>query len=255
MDNTIFFCQIKKELFMMSVRSNNNIQEIVTYSAQIHENQINRIKKYLNKEKTDYQKWCEFLYSILVGTQIKTDRAKLCYNKLLDEYFDLLNPIFLNDSNNYSNLKEHIEISLKSNGYRFYKSKSETIYNSILFFKKYSFKIGDFLSQYNDFQSIRKELMKIRGIGYKIASHWLRNMGFYIPVIDIHIKNMLYNFNIISNKNFDYSEYEKIQNKLINELDVDNITFDLALWYYGKNYCGNPHRCSECKFNHSCRSY
>ena len=91
------------------------------------------------------------------------------------------------------------------------------------------------------------------GIGYKIASHWLRNMGFYIPVIDLHIKNLLYNFKITIDKNINYQTYEKIQNKLIEEIEIDNISFDLALWYYGKNYCSNPVKCSSCKFNIKCR--
>ena len=241
------------ELFIMSTKNYNNLQKIIEYSTSLHENQINSIICYLKEEKDNYQMWCELLYSILVGTQIKTDRAKFCYNQLLDEYFDLLNPIFLKQSKDYSYLRELIEKSLKANGYRFYKSKSDTIYNSILFFKEYSFNIDIFFAQYNDYKSIRKELMKIAGIGYKIASHWLRNMGFYIPVIDIHIKKFLYNFNIITDKNINYQAYEKIQNKIIEELEIDNITFDLALWYYGKNYCSNQSECSKCKFNLICR--
>lgn len=230
-----------------------NLQELIQYSTLLHQNQINSIIHHLNEDKSDFERWCELIYSILVGTQIKTDKAKFCYNQLLDNYFDLLNPIFLNASKDYSNLKEVIEKSLKNNGYRFYKSKSEAIYNAILFFKKYSFKIGTFLSKYRDYRLIRNELIKITGIGYKIASHWLRNMGFYIPVIDQHIKNLLYKFYIIKDKNISYKDFEEIQNRLITELKIDNFTFDLALWYYGKNYCSNTIRCSKCKFGCICR--
>ena len=230
-----------------------NLQKLIQHSTQLHKSQINSIIEYLKEEKSNFERWCELIYSILVGTQIKTDRAKFCYNQLLDEYFDLLNPIFLKESRDYSHLRELIEKSLEVNGYRFYKSKSETIYNAILFFKEYSFDIGIFLAQFSNYKLIRKELMKIAGIGYKIASHWLRNMGFYIPVIDLHIKNLLYKFNIINNKNISYRAYEKIQNRIIKELEIDNISFDLALWYYGKNYCSGTLRCSKCKFNLICR--
>jgi len=241
------------DLFILSTNNYTNLQEIIDYSTLLHKNQINSIINYLKEDKGDYQKWCELIYSILVGTQIKTDKAKFCYERLLDKYFDLLNPIFLKESKEYSNLRELIAESLKANGYRFYKSKSETIYNSILFFKEYSFNIGNFFAQHKDYRSIRKELMKISGIGYKIASHWLRNMGFHIPVIDIHIKKLLYNFNIITDDKISYRAYEKIQNKLVEELEIDNIIFDLALWYYGKNYCSNPIECSKCKFDIMCR--
>lgn len=230
-----------------------NLQELLQFSTQLHKNQINSIIDHLKEEKSNYERWCELLYSILVGTQIKTDRAKFCYEQLLDEYFDLLDPIFLKESRDYSSLRELIENSLKVNGYRFYKSKSEVIYNAILFFKDYSFDIGTFIAQYSDYKLIRKELMKIAGIGYKIASHWLRNMGFYIPVIDLHIKNLLFKFNIINDNNISYRAYEKIQNRIIQELEIDNISFDLALWYYGKNYCSSTLRCSKCKFNLICR--
>ena len=238
----------------MLAENYNNIQELINYSNQLHKNQIDTIKNYLKTEKSNFEKWCELIYSILVGTQIKTDKAKKCYNQLLDEYFDLLNPIFLKESNEYSYLKELIEKSLKTNGYRFYKSKSETIYNTILFFKEYSFNIGAFLDKYKDYKLIRKELMKISGIGYKIASHWLRNMGFYLPVIDLHIKNLLYNFKLVTDKNIGYKDYEKIQNKIIKELEIDNFSFDLALWFYGKNYCSNAFKCSKCKFNLICKN-
>ena len=230
-----------------------NLQELLHYSTQLHKDQINSIIHHLKEEKSNFERWCELIYSILVGTQIKTDRAKFCYEQLLDEYFDLLDPIFLKESRDYSYLRELIEKSLKVNGYRFYKSKSEAIYNAILFFKEYSFDIGTFIAQYSDYKLIRKELMKIAGIGYKIASHWLRNMGFYIPVIDLHIKNLLLKFNIINDNNISYRAYEKIQNRIIKELEIDNISFDLALWYYGKNYCSSTLRCSKCKFNLICR--
>ncbi len=230
-----------------------NLQELLHYSTQLHKNQINSIIHHLKEEKSNFERWFELIYSILVGTQIKTDRAKFCYEQLLDEYFDLLDPIFLKESRDYSYLRELIEKSLKVNGYRFYKSKSEAIYNAILFFKEYSFDIGTFIAQYSDYKLIRKELMKIAGIGYKIASHWLRNMGFYIPVIDLHIKNLLLKFNIINDNNISYRAYEKIQNRIIKELEIDNISFDLALWYYGKNYCSSTLRCSKCKFNLICR--
>ena len=75
-----------------------DLQELISYSSILHKTQINSTINYLKGEKSDYERWCELIYSILVGSQIKTGRAKLCYEKLLDKYFDLLNPIFLIDS-------------------------------------------------------------------------------------------------------------------------------------------------------------
>ncbi|MFW9877439.1 MAG: hypothetical protein ACFFG0_30505, partial [Candidatus Thorarchaeota archaeon] len=72
--------------------------------------------------------------------------------------------------------------------------------------------------------------------------------GYYIPVIYIHLKNLFYRLKIVNNNNLSYLTYETIQNELIESLKIDNITFDLALWLFGKNFCGNR-RCNSCKIN------
>jgi N-glycosylase/DNA lyase len=236
----------------MLVESYDNIVELINLSNFLHKKEIESFKKYFYKKKTNAEKWFELIYSILVGTQIKTEKVLLCYNELLKEYMDLLHPDFLIKLEDYNYLKELIENSLKKNGYRFYNTKSNTIHNTILFFKEYEFNIDDFLKIFQTFDKIRWRLMEIPGIGFKIASHWLRNIGFYIPVIDIHIKNIFYRFKLVDENNIDYDTYEKIQNQIIEKIKIDNISFDLAIWYYGKNYCGNR-KCKKCKLSSICR--
>ena len=176
----------------MLVESYDNIVELINLSNYLHKKEIESFKKYFNKKKSNAEKWFELIYSILVGTQIKTDKVKFCYNQLLKEYIDILHPNFLTKLEDYNYLRDLIDDSLKNNGYRFYSTKCRVIYNSILYFKEYEFDIENFLNRFKTYDKIRKELMKISGIGFKIASHWLRNIGFYIPVIDIHIKNILF---------------------------------------------------------------
>lgn len=235
----------------MLVESNDNIVELIKYSSKLHKQHIDSLKTYFNRKKSNTEKWFELIYSILVGTQIKTNKVKYCYDQLLNEYSDFLNPKFLKELDDFTPLKKLIEKTLKVNGYRFYRTKSETIFYAILFFEKYSFNLNDFLNEYCEYKSIRKELMKISGVGYKIASHWLRNLGYYIPVIDIHIKKLLSRFLVIDEKKLNYLVYENIQNEIIKKLDIDNFTFDLSLWYYGKNFCGN-HKCRKCRFYSIC---
>jgi len=237
----------------MLVESYDNIVNLINLSSEIHKKQIDSFKTYFYKKKSNAEKWFELIYSILVGTQIKTDKVKYCYNQLLNEYMDLLHPTFLKKLEDFKYLRELIQNSLKMNGYRFYKTKSETIYNAIIFFQGFYFELDDFLNKYENFYIIRKKLIEISGIGPKIASHWLRNIGFYVPVIDIHIKNILYRFKIVEDKNIDYNTYEKLQNQIIKKIKIDNISFDLAIWYYGKNYCG-IRKCKKCKLSSICRS-
>jgi len=235
----------------MLAKNSANIIDLISFSKKLHNSQICAVKNYCTKEKNNTEKWFELIYSILVGVQMKTFKVKYCYEKLLNEYSDLLNPGFLKKLEIFDYLIELIKISLKNNGYRFYETKSITICNTILYFQKFNFNVNKFLNKYRNYKEIRAELVKIKGIGYKIASHWLRNLGYYIPVIDIHIKNLLFRFKLIKNKNLNYNTYEKIQNKLIKDLRIDNISFDLALWYYGKNFCGNR-KCQLCKFYSIC---
>lgn len=237
----------------MLVEKYNNLIELLNLSLQMHKNQIDSCKTYLNKKKTNAEKWFELIYSILVGTQIKTKKVKFCYNRLLQDYMDLLHPNLLKKLEDFTYLRELVENSLKNNGYRFYKTKSNTIYNAILYFYNYNFELDEFLNKFKSLEKIRKKLILISGIGYKIASHWLRNIGFYIPVIDIHIKNIFYRFEVIKGINIDYTTYEAIQNQVVNRINIDNITFDLAIWFYGKNYCGNR-KCRTCKFSTICKN-
>jgi len=230
-----------------------NLIKLINYSNELHKNQISSIKKYIKKSKSNTEKFFELIYSILVGTQIKTNKVKICYDQLLNEYFSLLHPRSLKELEDFTFIKDLIKRSLKDNGYRFYTTKSETIYNTILFFKSYNFNIDNFLIEFSDYKSIRRELMKIKGVGYKIASHWLRNVGHYIPVIDVHIKKILRRFKIIEGKKLNYLIYENIQNKVAYKINIDNISFDLSLWYYGKNFCGNR-RCNNCTFYSICEN-
>ncbi len=235
----------------MQAKKYSKLIDVINYSISLNDKEIKSIRSFCQKKKTNSEKWFELIYSILVGTQIKTDRVKYCFNRILYNYFDLLRPEFLVTLSDFGFLKEIIYDSLKESGYRFYSTKSETIYNTILFFQKFGFSIDIFINKFDNYREIRKELIKIKGIGLKIVSHWLRNLGYYIPVIDIHIKNLFYRLEIVNIKNLSYLSYESIQNELIKSLKIDNITFDLAVWLFGKNFCGNR-RCKNCKIN--CRN-
>ena len=247
-----FLNKLTTSLLMLEEKFDNLIK-LINYSNELHKNQISSIKKYIKKSKSNTEKFFELIYSILVGTQIKTNKVKICYDQLLNEYFVIFHPRSLKELEDFTFIKDITKRSLKENGYRFYKTKSDTIYNAILFFKNYNFNIDNFLIEYSDYKSIRKELMKINGVGYKIASHWLRNIGYYIPIIDVHIKKILHRFRIIEGKKLNYIIYENIQNKVAIKINVDNISFDLSLWYYGKNFCGNR-RCNNCTFYSICEN-
>ena len=77
-----------------------------------------------------------------------------------------------------------------------------------------------------------------KGIGYKEASHFLRNIGFgkEIAILDRHILKNLVLFNVIDEvpKSITKKYYHEIEDKLLNFADAINISpdhLDFLLWY------------------------
>ncbi len=79
---------------------------------------------------------------------------------------------------------------------------------------------------------------KIRGIGYKEASHYLRNIGFCdeIAILDRHILKNIVKLGIINEvpKTITPKKYLEIERKMTNyckKIDIPMDHFDLLLWY------------------------
>lgn len=236
----------------MIVQKYDSLLKLINLSSNMYYEELIRQLDYCNKEKCNSEKWFELIYTILAGTQVQTKIVQKSFNSLFFQFYDILNPRFLRLQKDFSFVIEITEKSLKESGYRFNSQKSKTIYNTIVFFSKYKFDIKKFLVRFDTYKDIRVELSKIKGIGMKIASHWLRNIGFPIPIIDRHIKNLLKRFGFINtDKKLVYKDFEDIQNKITHKIHLNINYFDLCLWIYGKNMCGNK-KCNECQFKLTC---
>ena len=77
----------------------------------------------------------------------------------------------------------------------------------------------------------------IKGIGYKEASHFLRNTGhFNLAILDRHIINLMFEHNLINSipkpiKKSDYLLIENEFNKLAEKLNLSPAELDLNMWY------------------------
>jgi N-glycosylase/DNA lyase len=78
----------------------------------------------------------------------------------------------------------------------------------------------------------------ILGLGYKEASHFLRNVGYTnLAIIDFHIIDLLVEHNLISrpkSKSLNKKQYLEIERKLVEvarAVDVPLGELDLYLWY------------------------
>jgi N-glycosylase/DNA lyase len=129
--------------------------------------------------------------------------------------------------------EKELAIELKKHGHRFPNTRANYIAEA----QKCE---NDLCKLVGDGKARREELVKrIKGLGMKEASHFLRNIGFKdIAIIDFHIIDLLNNEGIIS---FDrrkqtlnkkkYLEIEGVLEELGKKVGLDLARLDLYLWY------------------------
>ncbi|MEM3553264.1 MAG: N-glycosylase, partial [Candidatus Bathyarchaeia archaeon] len=87
-------------------------------------------------------------------------------------------------------------------------------------------------------KNCREWLVKnIKGLGFKEASHFLRNVGYFnLAIIDRHILRILSKYGFISNNSKSltkkvYFEIESILEMLAKKVDLTLAELDLYLWF------------------------
>jgi N-glycosylase/DNA lyase len=123
---------------------------------------------------------------------------------------------------------------LKKHKHRFPNARAKYIYEA----RQHCTEIKKIIEDFKDEREAREWLVKnIKGLGYKEASHFLRNMGYEnVAIIDRHILNVLYENKIIpeipktmSKKK--YLEIEKQLEKIAGEVNMNLAELDFYLWY------------------------
>lgn len=136
--------------------------------------------------------------------------------------------------NNFQNLDE-IDLSkkLKMVGYRFPNIRANYIVNA----RKHQEELKTNLRTNNNLGKLREWIVKnIKGIGYKEASHFLRNIGYKdYAIIDFHIIDLLTKFKLIEKPKTltkkKYLEIEEILSNIAEKLNLNLGELDLFLWY------------------------
>ena len=137
-----------------------------------------------------------------------------------------LGECFLTDS------KEILSQKLREGGHRFPNTRAAYISESI--------KCKDSLReivQIHDGNALRDWIVEnVKGLGYKEASHFLRNVGFDdYAIIDFHIVDLLVDYKLIEKpKTITKRKYMLIENllkKLAIKTDLTLAELDLYLWY------------------------
>jgi N-glycosylase/DNA lyase len=187
-----------------------------SYVFKIIKKRINEFKE-LNK-KSNKEWFKELCFCILTANF--TAEGGIRIQKEIDDGFLTLD-------------QKELEERLKKLGHRFYRKRSEFI----VLARKYK-NIKDILNSFQNEFEMREFLVKnIKGIGYKEASHFLRNVGFdNVAIIDRHILKILYEFCYIENipKHLNkkrYLEIEEILREIGQKTRLKLSELDLVLWY------------------------
>jgi len=126
--------------------------------------------------------------------------------------------------------------------YRFWKIRpAYIIHTRDYLMGETGFKLRDKIDSLTDFHARRDFFAAnpgVKGIGYKEASHFLRNIGFKgYSILDKHIVNMLFELGVLpdNKRPTNKKQYALIEEKLrdfCGQVGIDMDEMDLALWSY-----------------------
>lgn len=124
---------------------------------------------------------------------------------------------------------------LKKASCRFWKTKGEYIIDALKRLKRESFK-EEITKRLDDPEELRFYLTTFSGVGFKAASHFLRNIGIFgFAILDKHILNSLVEFGVIESvpKQINPGKYlylEKKFKEFANTVGISIEELDLLLW-------------------------
>jgi len=129
--------------------------------------------------------------------------------------------------------EEELAETLRRLGHRFPSSRARYIVQA----RRSLDELVEILKTVDDEFMVREWLVRnVKGIGYKEASHFLRNIGFKnLSIIDFHIIDLLARYGLIKRPRSltrrRYLEIEGLLRKISEKLGISLAELDLYLWY------------------------
>jgi len=129
--------------------------------------------------------------------------------------------------------ENELEEKLRSLGHRYPTLRARYIVEA----RKFIHQLDSILKSSPNEKDLRKWLTRnIKGIGYKEASHFLRNIGFMnLAIIDFHIVNLLLKYGLIDKPKTltrrRYMDIERILSEVAEKTGLRLGELDLYLWY------------------------
>jgi len=175
-------------------------------------------------DKTDSHIFEELSFCILTANT----SAKMALNSI-----EAIRPYIIDGS------QEQISSAIKGK-YIYWNIRPKYIVETREYLKKeFNFKLKEKISSFKDKQELRDFFAlnkNIKGLGFKEASHFLRNIGFKgYAILDKHIINTMFEHNIIqtNKKPINKKQYLELEQKYFEFaklLKIDPDELDLLLW-------------------------
>jgi N-glycosylase/DNA lyase len=179
------------------------------------DNRINEFKN-INKKSND-ELFKEMCFCMLTAN-FNAERSIKIQNEI--------GQCFITDS------KEELSKKLHDYGHRFPNARAGYISES----QKCKDQLAKIV-KFHDKNALRDWIVNnVKGLGYKEASHFLRNVGFDdYAIIDFHILDLLVDYNLIEKPKTitkrKYLEIEELLKKIASKTNLTLAELDLYLWY------------------------
>jgi N-glycosylase/DNA lyase len=200
------------------------IKKIKLLKKQI-ENKVNkRLKEFSSFSKKSNGEWFSELCFCILTANSKAKTAIAIQNELKADGFLNLN-------------QKQLSNCIKRNKHRFHNNKAKYIVEA----RNYC-NIKNILNDFKTSQEKRNFIVKnIKGLGYKEASHFLRNVGYFnLAILDRHVLGLLTEYSYLSERpktlnKKNYEEIELILEKISKKLNMSQAELDMYLWYMKTN--------------------
>jgi N-glycosylase/DNA lyase len=150
------------------------------------------------------------------------------FERVNDRFNELCFCILTANFNARTYSEKKLSAELKRLGYRYPNVRAKYIVEARMFDLEEALKKDD----------PRPEIVKgVKGLGWKEASHFLRNIGYKdYAIIDFHIVDFLVEYDLVNKPNSMsqkcYLEIEEVLGEIAKKSKIDQARLDLYLWYY-----------------------
>lgn len=201
-----------------------NLNELIKIVENLKKSQVREVikrkmKDFENLGKRDSNELFKELCFCLMTANFNAEKCIIIQNKINNKLLHLS--------------EKELAKELSRFGHRFPNTRAKFIFEA----RKYKKDLKEILNSFEDENLIRVWLVKnIKGLGFKEASHFLRNIGFKnISIIDFHIIDLLVKNHLLQKPKTmtpkKYLEIEEILKKVSKKTQINLGELDLYLWY------------------------